>query len=95
MASRQITVRLHPDKLGLVEAEAKVLGCSHGEVIRRAVDHYLDRQKTLDESDIRLRRVCEFAHLALDVIIKEEHPDLRDTILTETDNRVRRYHAAR
>lgn len=95
MASRPIAVRLQPDTLARIEAEARRLGCSTGETIRRAVEHYLNRQKALEDSDIRLRRVCEFAHLALDVIIKEDHPDLRDTILTETDNRVRRYHAAR
>jgi len=78
-----------------VEAAARRQGCSTGEVIRRAVDHYLLGQKLITDSDARLRRVCEYGQLALDAILQENHPEFRDPILLEVDKRMERFHASR
>jgi hypothetical protein len=38
--------------------------------------------------------VTEYVQVALDAIIRENHPELRDQLIVETDQRVRRYHGA-
>ncbi|WP_084253400.1 ribbon-helix-helix protein, CopG family [Sphingomonas pituitosa] len=95
MKSKPSTTRLSADQVAQVEAIAQRLGCSTGEVIRRAVDQFLRGQKLISDSDARLRRVCEYAQLALDVMIQEDLPERRDGILLEVNNRMERYHGAR
>ncbi|WP_333574080.1 ribbon-helix-helix domain-containing protein [Sphingomonas sp.] len=95
MTYRPSTIRLSAEQVTLVDAAARRLGCSTGEVIRRAVDQYLLGQQLLTASDLRLRRVCEYAQLAMDAILQENHPEFRDGILAEVNNRMERYHGAR
>ncbi len=95
MKSKPSTTRLNADQAAQIEAVARRDGCSTGEVIRRAVDQYLLGQKLLTDSDMRLRRVCEYAQLAMDAILQENHPGFRDPILLELDRRMERFHGAR
>ena len=95
MTYRASTVRLSAEQVSRLEAESRRLNCSTGEIIRRAVDQYLTGQKLIADSDLRLRRICEYAQLALDTIIKEDHPDFREILLSETSNRMERFHGAR
>ncbi|WP_082664493.1 MULTISPECIES: ribbon-helix-helix protein, CopG family [unclassified Sphingomonas] len=95
MKSKPSTTRLSADQVAQVDAVARRLGCSTGEVIRRAVDQYLIGQKLISDSELRLRRVCEYGQLALDAILQENHPEFRDPILLEVDKRMERFHGAR
>ena len=45
-------------------------------------------------SQRRLARSSEFQQLALDVIIREQYPELRDRLVAETDKRLVQYHGA-
>jgi hypothetical protein len=48
----------------------------------------------LTSSQRRQARVVEYAQIALDAIIQEQHPEYRERILAETDRRMERYHGA-
>jgi len=93
--SRHCTVRLPRDLHRRIEAEGSKHGHSPSEVIRRAIEQYLLGQKSLNQSDIRHHRISEYSQVALDAIILENHPELRDSIVAETDRRMERYHGAR
>ena len=42
-----------------------------------------------------LRIVTEYTQIALDAIIRENHPELRDHLIAQTDLRMEQYHGAR
>jgi hypothetical protein len=65
------------------------------EILRTAIARYLDAEKRLSESHLRHLRVTEFTQVALDAIIRENHPELREQLILETDRRVERYHGPR
>lgn len=93
--SLHYTVRLPRELHAQLEAEAKRQGCSNAELTREALERYFRSEQILRDSDKRLRRVCEYAQVALDTIIREDHPNLRDPILAEVDKRMERFHGAR
>ena len=92
---RHGTIRLAPDVCDRLDAEATLKGCTRAEIIRLAIDRYLDGVKLLSDSAIRHHRVTEFMQIALDAIIRENHPELRETLVLETDRRMERYHGSR
>ncbi|MGN8001393.1 ribbon-helix-helix protein, CopG family [Sphingomonas sp. 22176] len=93
--SLHYTVRLPRELHAQLEAEAKRQGCSNAELTREALERYLRSEQILRDSDERLRRICEYTQLALDVMIQEDLPERRDGILLEVNNRMERYHGAR
>lgn len=93
--SLHYTIRLPRELHAQIEAEAKRQGCSNADLTRKALEQYFQTSGILRESDVRLRRVCEYAQIALDTIIREDHPNLRDPILIELDKRMERFHGAR
>jgi hypothetical protein len=64
-------------------------------MLRLAIAQYISGQQLLSASDLRHLRVAEYTQVALDAIIREDHPELRDTLVLETDRRMERYHGAR
>lgn len=95
MSYRHSTVRLAPDQHARVEAIAKREGRTSAEIIRRAVEDYLGSLSRGAEQDLRHHRISEFSQIALDQIIRREHPDLVDAIVSETNRRMERHHGAR
>lgn len=95
MSYRHSTVRLSSEQHALVEAIAKREGRTAAEIIRRAVDHYLGSLSRGTESDLRHHRISEFSQVALDTIIREQHPEMIEAIVSETNRRMKRYHGAR
>ena len=93
--TRQFTVRLTRDLRARVEAEATDRGCSPSELVRRALEQYFLGQKLLTQSELRHHRISEYSQVALDAIILENHADIRDSIVAETDRRMVRYHGSR
>ncbi|MBB3694860.1 hypothetical protein [Sphingomonas sp. BK580] len=93
--SRPYTLRVPHDLRERIDAQAERQRCLPSELIRRAVVHYLDGHQRLSDSELRHLRVAEYTQVALDAIIREEHPELRDTLVLETDRRMERYHGAR
>lgn len=89
------TVRLPHELYSQLVAEAKRQDRAHAELTRLAIEQFLIGHQRLRESDARLRRVCEYAQLALDAILQENHPEFRDPILLEVDKRMERFHGAR
>ena len=89
------TVRLPAELKARLKREAARLGLSPSELIRDALEHFFDRDARASQSDLRHHRISEFSQIALDQIIRREHPDLVDVIVTETNKRMERHHGAR
>ncbi|HEX8414396.1 MAG TPA: CopG family transcriptional regulator [Sphingomicrobium sp.] len=90
--SKRYTLRIDEEVFMAVEGVADRRGVSPAEVMRDAITAWIRGEKKRDESDQRLRRICEFTQVALDVIIRENHPEERDKIVANTDKRMRLYH---
>jgi Arc/MetJ-type ribon-helix-helix transcriptional regulator len=90
--SKRYTIRLDGFAFEQVEAIAAHRGVSPADVIRTAIDAWLGTEKRLSASDRRLRRIMEFTQVAMDAIIRENHPDLRDTLVLEADRRMAMHH---
>ena len=88
------TVRLPRDLCERLDAEAASLGCTPSDLIRRAIEHHLDGLKLLHGSKRRHLRVTEYMQVALDAIIRENHPEMRETLVLETDRRMKLHHGA-
>lgn len=93
--TRKFTLRLSPGMYARVEGEASTRGCSPSELVRRALEQYFIGQKLLAASETRHHRISEYSQVALDAIILQNHPELREAIVVETDRRMERYHGAR
>jgi predicted transcriptional regulator len=89
------TVRFDPESLARLERVAVEQERSVADLIRLAIDRFLAGETRLSASELRHLRVAEYTQVALDAIIREEHPELRDTLVLETDRRMERYHGAR
>lgn len=93
--SRRYTVRFEPSVYQQVEAAAARLKTSPADVIRRAVLMLVRGDRSLTDSDLRHHRISEFSQVALDTIIREQHPEMIEAIVSETNRRMERYHGAR
>ncbi|WP_183925344.1 ribbon-helix-helix protein, CopG family [Sphingomonas sp. BK069] len=89
------TVRFEPEHLQRLEQLAVDQNRSMAEILRSAIIQYLEGHQRFSASELRHLRVAEYTQVALDAIIREEHPELRDTLVLETDRRMERYHGAR
>ena len=92
--SRPYTLRVAGDLRARIEAEAAKLECSPSDLIRRAIEQHLDGRKLLEGSERRHLRVTEYMQVALDAIILENHPELRETLVLEADRRMKLHHGA-
>jgi hypothetical protein len=92
--SRRYTMRFDPVQYEQIEEIAAKLSIAPVDVVRRAIGNYLAGQKLLTDSELRHLRVAEYTQVALDAIIREEHPELRDTLVLETNRRMEKYHGA-
>jgi predicted transcriptional regulator len=92
--SRPYTLRVAGDLRVRIEAQAEKLGCSPSEIVRRAIEQHLDGLKLLHDSSRRHLRVTEYMQVALDAIIRENHPELRETLILEADRRMKLHHGA-
>ena len=91
---RHYNVRLERarwDRLSVIAAEQKL---SVADVIRSALNVFLSSSDVLTASQRRLARISEFQQLVLDVILREQYPELRDRLVAETDKRLVQYHGA-
>ncbi|SEK02226.1 Ribbon-helix-helix domain-containing protein [Sphingobium sp. AP50] len=91
---RRFTVRLEQDQWERLEQQSRNRGLPAADLIRAAVDLLLSGNSMKDMSRLRLARIGEFQHLALDVILREQFPQYRERIVAETDKRVELYHGA-
>lgn len=91
---RHYNVRLERsqwDRLSTIAAERNL---SVADILRSALDVFLSSSDLLTASQRRIARISEFQQLALDVIIREQYPELRDRLVAETDKRLVQYHGA-
>ncbi len=91
---RHYNVRLERsqwDRLSAIAADQKL---SVADIIRAALDAFLSSSDLLTASHRRIARISEFQQLALDVIIREQYPELRDRPVAQTDKRLVQYHGA-
>lgn len=91
---RRYTVRLEQDKWERLEQQARTRGVPPADLIRASIDLLLSGDTIKNASQLRLARISEFQHLALDVILREQYPQYRDRVVSETDKRVELYHGA-
>jgi hypothetical protein len=92
--SRPFTVRVDGDLRVRIEEQAAKLECSPSDLVRRAIEQHLDGLKLLHGSNRRHLRVTEYMQVALDAIIRKDYPDMRDTLVLETDRRMKLHHGA-
>ena len=92
--SRPFTVRIGGELRVRIEEQAAKLECSPSDLVRRAVEHHLDGHKLLQGSTRRHLRVTEYMQVAIDAIIRENHPEMRETLVLETDRRMKLHHGA-
>ena len=90
----QRSLRFDPDQYQFLKDLASTQTCSISDVLRTIIAHYRDRNSMLTTSQRRQARISEYAQVALDAIIREQHPEYRDRILEETNRRMERYHGA-
>jgi len=91
----QRTVRFDPLQFARMEELAEAQGRSIADVLRLAIAQYIAGNQILSESQQRHLRVTEFTQIALDAIIRENHPELRDHLIAQTDLRMEQYHGTR
>lgn len=89
------TVRIPRDLRDQVDAVAALQNRSTSDVIRLAIEQFVTGAKRADDSHLRHMRVTEYAQIALDAIIRQDYPDLRDHLIAQTDLRMEQYHGAR
>lgn len=78
-----------------VDVRAQVIGCTPTDFVRQAIERHLRDGELLDESRRRHLRVTEYMQLALDVIVRKEHPEMRDRLIEEADRRMKMHHGVR
>ncbi len=88
------TVRFEPEHLARLQEIAQEQGKPLAEVVRAAIVTFLDGQPKLSASDFRIRRVTEYMQVAIDAMIRENHPELRETLILEADRRMKLHHGA-
>lgn len=88
------TVRFDPEHYAQLEKLAADQGKPMAELVRAAIVHFLDGSTKLSASQFRHLRVSEYMQVALDAIIRENHPELRETLILEADRRMKLHHGA-
>lgn len=91
----QITLRIDHDLCDRIDRLAARNGLSRSAMIRLALRSYAHDAEVAGASQKRVARTIEYTQLAVDVIIRDQYPDVREKILAETDKRMEQYHAAR
>lgn len=91
---RHYNVRLERSQWDRLSAIAAERNLSVADILRSALDVFLSSSDLLTASQRRIARISEFQQLALDVIIREQYPELRDRLVAETDKRLVQYHGA-
>lgn len=77
-----------------IDAEAARAGCTPTEFMREAIERRISEAQILTESSRRHLRVTEYMQLALDTIIRRQHPDIRDKLIEEANRRMEMHHGA-
>lgn len=88
------TVRFDPEQFARLQKIAEEQGKPLAEVMRAAIGAFLDGQPKLSASQLRHLRVTEFMQVAMDAIIRNDYPELRETLILEADRRMRLHHGA-
>lgn len=84
--------RMSNDIWDRVDARAASAGCTPTDIVREALERHLRDAHILDESRRRHLRITEYMQLALDVIVRKEHPEMRDRLIEEADRRMKMHH---
>lgn len=91
---RKFSVRLPLDLYTRIDAQAEAESCTPSDVIRNAIEQHLGGVAILTQSQRRQLRVTEYMQVAIDAIIRENHPELRETLVLEADRRMKIHHGA-
>lgn len=92
---RQKCIRFEHDHLVELERLCLQQNRNLSDLVRSAVESFLSEQKTTAESNLRHLRVSEYMQICLDWIIQQDHPEVREKMIAQTDQRMRQYHGAR
>ncbi len=88
------TVRFEPEHYSRLEQLAREQGKPVSDLVRTAIVTFLDGQPKLSVSQFRHLRVTEYMQVALDAIIRKDYPDMRETLVIETDRRMKLHHGS-
>lgn len=94
MNKRHTSIRLPREMHERVDALAATRKTSPSLIISEAVEQFFDTMRRRSESDARHLRLSEYAQLALDWIIQQDHPEIRERLIAEADRRMKLHHGA-
>lgn len=77
------------DALGVMASQR---GTSRAQVIRAALENFVEFSSPTGPNHKRLAELCEFNQLVLDLIVKRDFSDRREEILDVVDERIGQYH---
>lgn len=89
-----LTIRLDPGDLARLEQLSTTDGRPVADLVRTAVSSFLKAGHNLSASELRHHRICEYMQIAIDWIIQQDHPTVRDHLIAQTDLRMERHHGA-
>lgn len=78
------------DRLGVIAAERRT---TRAQIIRIAVEGFLDPAAIDVPNHKRIAELCEFNQLVMDLLVKRDFPDMREEILDVLDQRLGEFHA--
>lgn len=77
------------DRLNVIAAEQRV---SRAQVIRTALENFLEHGSPTGPNHKRVAELCEFNQLVLDLLVQRDFPDRREEILDVLDKRIGQFH---
>lgn len=86
------SVYLTPEAWDQVSREAASRGIRNAQLIRIAVDQFLNPSSTGRANHTRIAELCEFTQLVMDLVVKRDFPGYRDEILSVLDHRLGEFH---
>ena len=91
---RRATFRLTAEYAHHLESLAAATGRPRAEIIRKALETYLDNRLEINRSSHRIAQTTEFIQVVMDLIVSRDMPDKRDAILAKVTQRLEQFHGA-
>jgi predicted DNA-binding ribbon-helix-helix protein len=93
--SIQRSVRFDPDQYAHLSKMATARQCAISDVLREIIKQHLDGITAISQSHLRMTRLAEYTQVAVDTLLREEHPEHRKLVMDEVNRRMERYHGVR
>jgi len=89
-----ISVRLPGPIAKAAQAAADARSVSRSNLLRIAIEHFLDGLAGVSEQDRRRQFSAEYLFLVADLIVQRQYPDVHTALITEAERRMGALHGA-